>query len=141
MADNSLAGMVALMHAADAARAHLESKLAAENLSQAKLLALNALHEAGNSLPLSQLAGRLSCVKSNVTQLVDRLEADGLVKRDDDPKDRRSKLAVMTAAGRKAYDRGMRLQTEALGDLFGGLSEAEHRQLKALMAKIEGASA
>ena len=28
-------------------------------------------------LPLSQLAERCSCVRSNITQLVDRLEADG----------------------------------------------------------------
>ena len=43
-----------------------------------KLAALHHLTQAGESLPLGQLAERLSCVKSNVTQLVDRLEADGL---------------------------------------------------------------
>ena len=41
------------------------------------------------------LAERLTCAKSNVTQLVDRLEADGLVRRKLDPSDRRSRLAIV----------------------------------------------
>ena len=109
MAKETLAGLFALMHAAEAARTHLESKLDAVNLSHAKLSALQALYEADNSIPLTELAARLSCVKSNVTQLVDRLEADGFVRREGDPKDRRSRLAVMTATGRKAYERGVKL--------------------------------
>src|SRR5580698_9336015 len=71
------AGLFPLLHAAGVVQAHLESKLDAVDLSLAKLAALSALADAGESLPLGQLAGRLSCVKSNITQLVDRLEADG----------------------------------------------------------------
>ena len=89
------------------------------------------------SLPLSQLAARLSCVKSNITQLVDRLEADGLVSRAGDPADRRSRLATMTAAGRKACDEGLRVQRQAERELFGTLSAEETRQLAALMEKLE----
>ncbi|HEX2722674.1 MAG TPA: MarR family transcriptional regulator, partial [Gemmatimonadaceae bacterium] len=50
-------------------------------------------------LTLSELAARLSCVRSNITQLVDRLEADGLVRRVGDPADRRSVRAELTALG------------------------------------------
>jgi DNA-binding MarR family transcriptional regulator len=130
------ADLFALLHTAGSAEAHLESRLGAIGLSLAKLAALRALSEAGESLPLGQLAARLSCVKSNITQLVDRLEGDGLVERKPDPHDRRGRLAVMTAAGRKACRNGVRVQAEAERDLFGGLTADEARQLGALMRKV-----
>jgi DNA-binding MarR family transcriptional regulator len=131
------AGLFTLLHAAGVAQSHVESKLATIGLSLAKLAALTALREAGESLPLSQLAGRLSCVKSNITQLVDRLEADGLVSRAADPHDRRSRLAVMTAAGRKACEVGTRIQHHAERVLLSELSSTERRHLASLMAKLE----
>lgn len=128
--------LLSLLHTAYAAQAEVESKLGAVGLSLAKLLALKALSEAGESLPLGQLAERLSCVKSNITQLVDRLEADGLVARKPDPNDRRTRLAVLTAAGRKACKEGTRVQQEAERDLLTKLSRNEARQLAALLEKV-----
>ena len=130
------AGLFSLLHAADVAQTHVESKLAAVGLSLPKLAALRALSDAGESMPLGQLAERLSCVKSNITQLVDRLEADGFVARAHDPGDRRSRLAVMTPAGRKACDEGTRIQIETERELFGALSQDEARQLGSLIQKV-----
>jgi DNA-binding MarR family transcriptional regulator len=131
------AGLFSLLHTAGTVQAHVESKLGAVGLSLAKLAALSALLDAGESMPLGQLAGRLSCVKSNITQLVDRLEADGLVARKPDPRDRRTRLAVMTAAGRKACTDGTRIQQQTERDLFGALTRDEAQQLAALMEKLE----
>ena len=129
-------GLFAVLHAAHAAEAEVEAKLNAVHLSMAKLMALKALSEAGESLPLGQLAGRLSCVKSNITQLVDRLEADGLVARKLDPNDRRTKLAVLTAAGRKACDEGTRVQRDVERSLLKRLTSDEARMLETLVSKI-----
>jgi len=129
-------GLVAVLHAAHAAEAEVESKLNEVHLSMAKLMALKALSEAGESLPLGQLAGRLSCVKSNITQLVDRLEADGLVARRLDPNDRRTKLAVLTAAGRKACDEGTRVQRDVERALLKRLTRDEARILETLVSKM-----
>src|SRR3981189_515570 len=96
-------GLFAVLHASSVLESRLEARLSDVGLSLAKLAALNRLTEAGESLPLGQLAERLSCVKSNVTQLVDRLEADGLVSRTADPNDRRSRLAIPPAPGRPAH--------------------------------------
>jgi DNA-binding MarR family transcriptional regulator len=134
---DSRAGFVALLHVADALQAHAESKLAAIGLSLPKLAALSALLQAGESLPLGQLAERLSCVKSNITQLVDRLEADGLVARAPDPNDRRSRLAVLTPAGRTACEEGNRIQHQTERDLLAAFSPDEVRQLLALIQKLE----
>ena len=128
--------LMTLLHAANTAQAQVESKLGTLGLSLAKLMALRALSDAGESLPLGQLADRLACVKSNITQLVDRLEADGFVARKADPGDRRTKLAVLTAAGRKACSEGTRLQQETERALLTSLSNDEARQLAGLLGKL-----
>ena len=53
-------------------------------------------------LPMNELAALLACDNSNVTGLVDRLEARGLVTRQPSPEDRRVKHIVLTDAGRDA---------------------------------------
>src|SRR5438093_12172006 len=129
-------GLFAVLHASSVLECRLEERLASVGLSIAKLLALCRLADAGGSLPLGQLADRLACVKSNITQLVDRLEADGLVARQSAPNDRRTRLAVMTAAGRKAWKQGVSIQEEGERELFKKLTRAEARQLAALMSKV-----
>ena len=136
MATATRSGLFAVMHASSVLESRVDSRLAEIGLSLAKLAALRRLAEAGGSLQLGQLADRLSCVKSNVTQLVDRLEADGLVSRTADAADRRSRLAVLTDAGRKAHVRGAEIFEAAERDLFGTLTEDEGDQLHALLAKI-----
>jgi DNA-binding MarR family transcriptional regulator len=130
-------GLFAVLHASSVLEGRLESRLSDVGLSLAKLAALNRLTEAGESLPLGQLAERLSCVKSNVTQLVDRLEADGLVSRTGDPNDRRSRLAVLTDAGRKAYAKGSEIQMQAERELFGVLTPDESDTLHELLGKLQ----
>jgi DNA-binding MarR family transcriptional regulator len=125
-----------LLHTAYAAQAEVEAKLGPIGLSLPKLLALQALADAGGALPFGQLAERLSCVKSNITQLVDRLEADGLVARESDPKDRRTRLAVLTTAGRKACTDGTRLQHDSERHLLATLTRDEARQLGTLLEKV-----
>jgi DNA-binding MarR family transcriptional regulator len=130
------AGLFSLLHTANTVQAQVESRLDAIGLSLAKLAALRALVDAGESLPLGQLAGKLACVKSNITQLVDRLEADGLVARRPDPHDRRGRLAVLTTAGKKACRDGSRIQQEAEAKVFGTLTAEESAALGALMQKL-----
>jgi DNA-binding MarR family transcriptional regulator len=128
--------VLTLLHAAYAVASELESRLAAAGLSLAKLAALQALADAGQSVPLTDLAERLSCVKSNITQLVDRLEADGYVRRKADPLDRRARLAVLTAAGRKACREGTRIQQQADRELLKTLTREERVGLGALLYKL-----
>jgi DNA-binding MarR family transcriptional regulator len=76
-------------------------------------------------------------VKSNVTQLVERLEADGLAVRAPDPADRRSRLAAITDAGRRAYDEGVRVLRVAENDLLGVLTPDEVSELARLVGKLD----
>jgi len=132
--------LLAVLHAASSLESRVDSKLATVGLSLPKLAALHALVSAGNALPLGQLAGRLACVKSNVTQLIDRLEADGLVSRAPDPGDRRSRIAAITDAGRQAYEQGIRIQRDTEKDLFAVLTADESAQLTHLIEKLRSAT-
>src|ERR1700674_4030908 len=66
-----------------------------------------ALHELNLEPPISmrELAERLKADPSNVTGLIDRLEARGLVERRPDPSDRRIKGLALTAAGARLRER------------------------------------
>jgi DNA-binding MarR family transcriptional regulator len=64
--------------------------------AQARVLALLAREP----MPMRQVARHLKCEPSNVTGIVDRLEARGLVERRPGPGDRRVKLAAATDEGR-----------------------------------------
>ena len=59
------------------------------------------LMEPGRPVPMGRLAETLSCDASNVTGLVDRLEARGLVQRRPSPADRRVKVLHLTPAGER----------------------------------------
>ena len=137
MAGTEPTGLFAVLHASSVLESRVEARLSNVGLSLAKLAALHRLTEAGESLPLGQLAERLSCVKSNVTQLVDRLEADGLVSRTGDPNDRRSRIAVLTDAGRAAYTKGSEIQVQAERELFGVLTQDESDKLHELLGKLQ----
>jgi DNA-binding MarR family transcriptional regulator len=137
MVEAGRTGLFAVLHAASSLEARVESRLAEVGLSLPKLAALHHLSQAGDSLPLGQLAERLACVKSNVTQLVDRLEADGLVTRAADPGDRRSRLAVLTESGKSAYVKGTQIRQQSEREIFGALSSDEASSLHTLLAKLD----
>ncbi len=122
-----------VLHAGSTVGDRIERSLEPLGLSLAKMGVLRHLVAAGESLPLGQLAERLSCVRSNVTQLVDRLEGDGLVRRVPDPGDRRSVLATLTEQGRRSYAAGARAQAEAEADLLASLSPPDQARLAELL--------
>jgi DNA-binding MarR family transcriptional regulator len=133
--------LMAMLHVAHAAENQIEARLNTIGLSLTKLVALKALADAAAPMPLGQLADRLSCVKSNITQLVDRLEADGFVARKLDPHDRRTKLAALTAAGRRACEEATRMQQDAERELARSLTREEAQRLASLLAKVAKAPA
>ncbi|MGH7471194.1 MAG: MarR family winged helix-turn-helix transcriptional regulator, partial [Longimicrobiales bacterium] len=78
--------------------------------------------------------------KSNVTQLVDRLENDGLVRRIADPNDRRSVLAVVTDLGRERYLAGVVLLAAAERELLAELPAAQRTLVGELLDQVSAFS-
>jgi len=117
--------------------AQLESALGRVGLSLAKFGVLSKLAEAGEPLALGCLAERCSCVRSNMTQLVDRLETDKLVERADDPNDRRSIKAALTSEGRSRYEEGVRVLDEAERKVFARLADPDRDALARLLQTLK----
>lgn len=127
----------AVLHAAHTLEDKVEEALGRAELSTPKYSVLNALVETGEALSLSDLAARLSCVRSNMTQLVDRLEAEGLVKRVSDPHDRRAVKAAITDEGRVRYEAGAREVDKLHRDFAATVSESDRAALVRLLSAIE----
>lgn len=61
-------------------------------------------HASEAGVPLSQICQQMVADNSNLTRLVDRLEARGLVRRAADPHDRRVTLVQLTSEGKALID-------------------------------------
>lgn len=117
--------------------AHLEGALGRVGLSLAKFRTLSQLVEAKEPVPLGSLADRCACVRSNMTQLVDRLEADGLVERVSDPTDRRSVRAALTVQGRARHAEGAEILEQAEREVFARLGDADRASLARLVGMMK----
>jgi len=128
--------MYSLMHAASAVERRLEEALAQVDLSMPKFVALTHLVQAGEPISLSECATKMTCVRSNITQLVDRLEADGLVRRVDDPSDRRSIKAGLTSLGIERQAAGAKLVEHVQKEFAKSLSGVDRSALAQALAAI-----
>lgn len=126
-----------LIHAAHSIESQFEKALATVNLSTPKFAALSVLIAHDQPLSLSELAEKLTCVRSNVTQLVDRLEVDGLVKRTDDPSDRRGVRAEVTKLGRERHIAGLKVVNEVHEEVAKQLSAVDQSVLKRALDTIK----
>ncbi|MEU6080961.1 MarR family transcriptional regulator [Streptomyces sp. NPDC047108] len=101
--------------------------------AQARVLGLLS-HE---PMPMRRIAQRLKCEPSNVTGIIDRLEARGLVERRPDPADRRVKLAAPTTEGRDTASRlgdALDFAREPLAEL----TTVERTMLRDLLRRMLG---
>ncbi len=85
---------------------------------------------------LTDIGAELLCVKSTITRLVDRLEADGLVQRTPDPDDRRAQRLLLTRRGVAVRERAITLHDASVERRMALLDPAEQRLLLALLEKL-----
>jgi DNA-binding MarR family transcriptional regulator len=101
--------------------------------AQARVLRLLSLE----AMPMRRIAQKLKCEPSNVTGIVDRLEARDLVERRPDPADRRVKLAAPTEKGR-ATAAQLRDSLNFAREPLAELSDAERTVLRDLLKRMLG---
>src|SRR5512138_3584337 len=96
----------------------MDAHLRGSRLTAAQLNAMLVLRPAGDQgLPMGEIGRRLVVTKSNVTGLVDRLEAQRLVTRTSGRGDRRSIRVRLTAAGAGLLDEVVPGHAELLAEL------------------------
>jgi len=105
-------------------------------LSPPQLFALKTL-DPGNPVPMSALAAALHCDNSNVTGLVDGLEAQGLVERRLGEHDRRVRMLVVTERGAAVRDRLAEAMQEVPPEL-ATLSAADQKALCDILRRALG---
>jgi len=108
-------------------------------LSVTKMLALQHLLRADEPLSLGDLAERLQFVKSNVTQLVDNLEAAGLVQRVPHVSDRRCKVLVLTDEGRQQAAAALEAVQPLVNQIAALYTPEEQETLAQLLQRLNEA--
>jgi len=73
---------------------------------------------------------------SQIVALVDTLEERNLVKRETDPRDRRSKNIVATPEGEELYRQARKITMAAEDHVLGNLTASERDQLRELLTKV-----
>ncbi|WP_042419175.1 MarR family winged helix-turn-helix transcriptional regulator [Streptacidiphilus anmyonensis] len=110
-----------------------EEAAAARSLTGAQAKVLGLLRR--GPLPMRQIAQTLSCEPSNITGIVDRLEARGLVERQADPEDRRIKRVAATETG-SAATAELRASLNFAREPLAALSQDERLQLRDLLRRM-----
>jgi DNA-binding MarR family transcriptional regulator len=93
------------------------------------------------SLPLGKLGARLQVHPTSVTNLIDGLERDGLVRREAHEQDRRATLAIISERGREIADDATAVLNDArfgTGPLKSAELETISEVLRALRADEDG---
>jgi DNA-binding MarR family transcriptional regulator len=134
--ENNRQLIFSLINTGRAVEQSLEQALTRVGLSLAKFGALTHLMEAGEPLSLGECAKKMTCVRSNITQLMDRLEADGLVRRIEDPQDRRGVKAALTRLGIKRQTAGAKEVAKVQTDLFKTLEGLDQGALRRTLSAI-----
>jgi MarR family 2-MHQ and catechol resistance regulon transcriptional repressor len=88
----------------------------------------------GHRLRMTDLAGQTSLSTSGVTRVVDRMDRDGLVRREACASDRRSSYAVITEAGRDRLDQVLPGHLELIEQWF--ISQLSPAQLDGLLSAL-----
>ncbi len=106
------------------------------NLSPSQFNVLNLLGEEPGGLTQSDLSRQLLMHRSNVTGLVDRLEARQLVERRDTPNDRRAYRVVLTDQGQRLVRAILPHFYHAAEEVWGDLPVKRARQLVAELSGV-----
>ena len=94
-----------------------------------------------DGMTLGELSSRMMVSNGNVTGLVERLVADGLIARRPAPNDRRVQIVRLTPAGRRGFRAMARAHEGWILKIFSDLRPSEVTALMGLLAKAKRSAA
>ncbi|GAA3668546.1 MULTISPECIES: MarR family winged helix-turn-helix transcriptional regulator [Lentzea] len=136
----SMAAVTSVMRVQQIIQSAVDAALKPHGLTFARYEALVLLYfSRKGALPMRVMGERLQLHPTSVTNIVDRLESDGLVRRTPHPTDRRTTLVEITDAGLQRREAATAAVVEVnLG--LKGLTDRQTEQLTELLAKVRRAS-
>lgn len=105
------------------------------DLTAAQFGVLEALYVKGD-LKIGQLIEKILTTSGNMTVVVRNLEKAGLVRKIEDPADKRSTIISLTDLGRKKIEEILPSHYQNIIDIFSVLSDEEKMQLKEILKKL-----
>ena len=101
-----------------------------------QLCVLEYLSRQGSGRPMNELARFLAVSRPAATGLVDRLIAQGLVRREDDRRDRRVVRVHITAKGRQIVAHIWEQKRRMITDVFGQISPRDRAKYLSIVQKV-----
>jgi len=101
---------------------------------------LSQLDRERDGLTFVELSRRLLVTAGNLTGIVDRLHAEGLVRRSVDPADRRAFRLTLTPKGRRLVRRAQRRHHRVLTALLAGMPARDLRVLRRLLDRLRASA-
>lgn len=122
-------------------RASIEAIFEAHGLDTGEFDVLATLRRSGEPFTLrpTELVRSLMISSGGLTDRLARLQRRGLVRRETDPDDRRSSLAILTAEGRELVEAAFRQDMAVENELVAALTPTERECLAALLRKLASA--
>jgi len=111
------------------------NRLKDDNLTRIQWIALYYIHREG---PISQrkLSIMMKVQDSSAARLIDRLERDGLVKRDKLPTDRRVFVLSLTKEGQALFEKVLPIGVKYSKDLVNGISEEDLKTFEKVLKQL-----
>ncbi len=92
-------------------------------------------------MTLGELSSRMMVSNGNVTGLVERLLAQGLLDRRPSPSDRRAQLVSLSGDGRRAFRAMARIHENWIAEIFSELDAGDIDTMMRLLAKTKASTA
>ncbi|WNG51806.1 winged helix DNA-binding protein [Archangium minus] len=117
-------------------RMQANDRLSACGLSLPRYKVLQLLEEERRRM--REVSDALDIVPRTLTSTVDGLESEGLVKREEDPEDRRATLLSLTPQGRKRLTEARTILAAHVRERTAGFSAEERTVMMRLLKKLAG---
>jgi MarR family transcriptional regulator for hemolysin len=125
-----------LFSTARAWRTKLDQRLRPLGLSQGKWRTLIHLSQGGERLTQKEIAERMGIEEPTLAGLLNRLETDGWVKREESPNDRRCKIVHLQRRSRGVLDKIFSAAHELRDELLDDVSTADLETCKRVLTHI-----
>ena len=136
----AMAAVTSIMRAQQVLMARLNELLRPHGLTFPRYEALMLLSfTRAGALPLGKIGERLQVHRTSVTNIIDKLEADRLIRRVQHPSDARTTLAVITPRGRRTAESATDDLNASVYEQIG-LSESQRHQLTDLLAELRASA-
>ena len=121
---------------------HVRARLRSEfDITLPRFDLMSQLERSPQGLKMGELSKRMMVTGGNVTGITDQLVREGLVVREDSPKDRRAYIVKLTAEGRKSFRRMAEAHEGWMVALFSGMEERQRDELYDLLAALKTSAA